>query len=124
VGIVRFLVVDDSSTMRRIIKNALKANGHAEVIEAENGEGAMTQLQAGPVDLVITDWNMPGMSGLELVAAIRGSEALRQVPVLMITTVAEKDEILKAMQTGVTNYLVKPFDPAALQRKIDQILAG
>ena len=121
---MRFLVVDDSSTMRRIIKNALKANGHADVIEAENGEGAMAQLQAGPVDLVITDWNMPGMNGLELVAAIRGSEALKQVPVLMITTVAEKDEILKAMQTGVTNYLVKPFDPAALQKKIDQILAG
>jgi len=119
---VRLLVVDDSSTMRRILRNNLKSLGFEDVIEAENGERAFTRLQAESVDIVITDWNMPVMSGLELVAAIRSNPTLKQTPVLMVTTVAEKDEILKAMQAGVTNYVVKPFDAATLKKKIDQIV--
>ncbi len=119
---MRLLVVDDSSTMRRILKNSLKAVGYDDVLEAENGENALARLQVEKVDLVITDWNMPVMSGLELVAAMRGSPAHQQTPVLMVTTMAEKDEILKAMQTGVTNYVVKPFDAATLKKKITQIL--
>jgi two-component system chemotaxis response regulator CheY len=121
---MRLLVVDDSSTMRRIIKNSLKAVGYDDVVEAENGEGAMVRLQSEKVDLVITDWNMPVMNGLELVAAMRGSPGLRQTPVLMVTTVAEKEEILKAMRTGVNNYVIKPFDAPTLKRKIDQILGA
>lgn len=121
---MRFLVVDDSSTMRRIIKNTLKAVGYDDILDAENGEGALACLQSEKVDLVITDWNMPVMNGLELVAAIRSSPTLKQVPVLMVTTVAEKDEILKAMHTGVNNYVVKPFDAATLKKKIDQILGS
>ncbi|MFB3816375.1 MAG: response regulator [Candidatus Methylomirabilales bacterium] len=121
---MRLLVVDDSSTMRRIIRNNLKAVGYDDVLEAENGELAMARLQAEQVDIVITDWNMPVMNGLELVNAMRGCEAHRQIPVLMVTTVAEKEEILKAMQAGVTNYVVKPFDSATLKKKIEQVLGG
>lgn len=121
---MRLLVVDDSSTMRRIIKNSLKAVGYDDIAEAENGEGAMARLQAEKVDLVVTDWNMPVMNGLELVTAMRNSPEMKQIPVLMVTTVAEKEEILKAMQAGVTNYVVKPFDAATLKKKIDQILVA
>jgi len=119
---VRLLVVDDSSTMRRIIKNSLKAIGYDDVVDAENGQGALARLESEKVDLVITDWNMPVMNGLELVIAMRASPTLKQMPILMVTTVAEKEEILKAMQAGVSNYVVKPFDAATLKKKIDQIL--
>lgn len=119
---MRFLVVDDSSTMRRIIRNNLKAVGYDDVLEAGNGEEALGRLQTEKVEVVITDWNMPVMNGLELVAALRKAQAWMQTPVLMVTTVAEKEEILKAMQAGVTNYVVKPFDAATLKKKIDQIL--
>jgi two-component system chemotaxis response regulator CheY len=108
--------------MRRIIRNNLKSLGFEDIIEAENGEIAMTRLQSEKVDIVITDWNMPVMSGLELVTAMRGNPTLKQTPVLMVTTVAEKDEIVKAMQAGVTNYVVKPFDAATLKGKLDRII--
>lgn len=121
---MRFLVVDDSSTMRRIIRNSLKAVGFDDTLEAENGEGALARLQADKVDFVITDWNMPVMNGIELVAAMRNDAALKATPVLMVTTMAEKENILQAMQAGVTNYVVKPFDAATLKKKIDQILGG
>ncbi len=121
---MRFLVVDDSSTMRRIIRNNLKASGFDDAVEAENGEGALARLQADKVDFVITDWNMPVMNGIELVTAMRGNEALKSTPVLMVTTMAEKENILQAMQAGVTNYVVKPFDAATLKKKIDQILGS
>ncbi len=122
---MRLLVVDDSSTMRRIIRNNLKAAGYDDVVEAENGELALARLAAeGRVDVVITDWNMPVMNGLELVNAMRRAEAHRHTPVLMVTTVAERDEILKAMQAGVNSYVVKPFDSATLKKKIEQLLGG
>jgi two-component system, chemotaxis family, chemotaxis protein CheY len=121
---VRLLVVDDSSTMRRIIRNSLKAGGFDDVVEAENGEGALARLQAEKVDVVITDWNMPVMTGIELVTAMRGHPTLKGTPVLMVTTMAEKENILQAMQAGVTNYVVKPFDAATLKKKIDQILGA
>lgn len=119
---MRLLVVDDSSTMRRIIRNSLKAIGYDDVVEAENGEGAMARLKGEKVDMVISDWNMPVMNGIELVTSMRGDAALKATPVLMVTTMAEKENILQAMQAGVTNYVVKPFDAATLKKKIDQIL--
>lgn len=119
---MRLLVVDDSSTMRRIIRNSLKAIGYDDVVEAENGEGAMARLKGEKVDMVISDWNMPIMNGIELVTSMRGDAALKATPVLMVTTMAEKENILQAMQAGVTNYVVKPFDAATLKKKIDQIL--
>lgn len=121
---MRFLVVDDSSTMRRIIRNSLKTAGFDDTLEAENGEGALARLQSDKVDFVITDWNMPGMNGIQLVAAMRSNPALKATPVLMVTTMAEKENILEAMQAGVTNYVVKPFDAATLKKKIDQILSS
>lgn len=121
---MRFLVVDDSSTMRRILRNSLKAVGFDDTLEAENGESALARLQTDKVDFVITDWNMPVMNGIELVAAMRNNAALKATPVLMVTTMAEKENILQAMQAGVTNYVVKPFDAATLKKKIDQILGG
>jgi two-component system, chemotaxis family, chemotaxis protein CheY len=119
---VRFLVVDDSSTMRRIIRNSLKAAGFDDAVEAENGEGALARLQSDSVDFVITDWNMPVMNGIEFVTAMRGNPVFKTTPILMVTTMAEKENILQAMQAGVTNYVVKPFDAATLKKKIDQIL--
>jgi two-component system chemotaxis response regulator CheY len=108
--------------MRRIIKNNLKAVGLDDVVEAENGEGALARLKTETVDLVITDWNMPVMNGIELVTAMRREEQWKATPVLMITTMAERDDILRAMQAGVTNYIVKPFDSATLKKKIDQVM--
>ena len=119
---MRFLVVDDSSTMRRIIRNSLKAVGYDDTVEAENGEGALARLESENVDFVITDWNMPVMNGIELVSKMRGKPALKATPVLMVTTMAEKEQILEAMQAGVTNYVVKPFDAPTLKKKIEQIL--
>ena len=119
---MRFLVVDDSSTMRRIIRNSLKASGYDDTVEAENGEGALARLESEKVDFVITDWNMPVMNGIELVSKMRGKPALKATPVLMVTTMAEKEQILEAMQAGVTNYVVKPFDAPTLKKKIEQIL--
>ena len=119
---MRLLVVDDSSTMRRIIRNNLKASGYEDVLEAENGEAALARLTMESVELVITDWNMPVMNGIELVTKMRSLPPFQATPVLMVTTVAEKENILQAMQAGVTNYVVKPFDGATLKQKIEQIM--
>ncbi len=118
------LVVDDSSTMRRIVRNYLRGIGYTEVMEAENGASAFEQLSKQPAGLVITDWNMPVMDGLELVSRIRGAASLKHVPVLMVTTVAEKEQIVRAIQAGITNYMVKPFDGETLRQKIEQVLAA
>ena len=119
---MRLLVVDDSSTMRRIVKNHLKAIGYSDVVEAEHGQAALACLAQAPVDLVITDWNMPVMTGIELVATMRGEPQFKPIPVLMVTTMAEKESIIQAIQAGVTNYVVKPFDTQTLQAKITQVL--
>ena len=110
--------------MRRIIKNVLQTAGFDDAIEAENREGALGVLAPEKVDVVITDWNMAVMNGLELGAAMRGTEPLKQTPVLMVTTVAEKEEILKAMLAGANNSAVKPFDAATPKPKIQQVVAG
>ena len=119
---MRLLVVDDSSTMRRIIRNNLKAVGYEDVVEAENGESALARLTTDKVEVIITDWNMPVMNGIELVTKLRSLPEFQATPVLMVTTVAEKENILQAMQAGVSNYVVKPFDAATLKKKIEQIL--
>ncbi len=119
---IKFLVVDDSLTMRRIVVNALKSIGYDSVVEAGDGKEALGKLQAEPVDFVITDWNMPEMNGLELVRAIRSSGTLSELPVLMITTRGNKEDVLEALQARVNNYIVKPFTPQALKEKLDQIM--
>lgn len=119
---MKFLVVDDSPTMRRIVINALKTFGFEEVVEAEDGQDAYTKLQAEKVDFVITDWNMPNMTGLELTKAIRTDDNLKHLPILMVTTRGLKGDIVEALKAKVNNYVVKPFTPQVLKEKIAAVL--
>ena len=114
----RVLVADDSSTMRKIILRSLQAVGVKDVAEAADGVEALALFAPGKFDLVLTDWNMPAMNGLELLKAIRAQDT--QVPVIMVTTEAEKSRILEAIQAGVTDYLVKPFQPDTLREKLEK----
>ena len=120
---MRFLVVDDSSTMRRIIINTLHKLGFVDTSEASNGREGIDRLMADPVDMVITDWNMPEMTGIEFLRHIRAEEKTKDLPVLMVTTNAAKDDIVQALRAGVSNYVVKPFTPDTLREKIDAVLA-
>jgi two-component system chemotaxis response regulator CheY len=121
-GKMRFLIVDDSPTMRRIVINALKTFGITEVIEAEDGQVGLEKLQTEKVDFVITDWNMPVMTGLELTKAIRSDPNLQNIPILMVTTRGLKSDIVEALQARVNNYVVKPFTPPVLKEKIQAVL--
>ncbi len=121
---MKILTVDDSATMRRIIKNQLKQAGFEEVDEAENGKEALALLGKGGYDLLITDWNMPEMCGLDLVKEVRSAEASKSLPILMVTTVAGKEDIVTALKAGVNNYMVKPFDTATLRAKISQVVGA
>ncbi len=115
------LVVDDFATMRRIIANVLKQLGYETIHEAEDGTKALQVLETEKVDFVITDWNMPQMSGLDLLMAIRASEDKKHIPVLMVTAEAQQENIVKAAQAGVNNYIIKPFDAQTLSEKIKKI---
>ena len=120
---LKFLVVDDFSTMRRIIKNLLHDLGYPNVTEADDGKTALPMLQAGGFDFLISDWNMPGMSGLELVKAVRQDAKLAKMPVLMLTAEAKREQIIEAAQAGVNGYVIKPFTAETLKEKLDKILA-
>lgn len=119
---MKILAVDDSATMRRIMKNHLKQVGYEEVDEAENGKAALGLLARGQYDLLITDWNMPEMSGLDLVKEVRRTDAVKGLPILMVTTVSAKEDIVTALKAGVSNYVVKPFDAETLRTKITQVI--
>jgi two-component system chemotaxis response regulator CheY len=119
----KIIYVDDSPTMRRIIQNALNKIGYFDIIEAENGVDALEKLEGKDVDLVLTDWNMPEMNGEQLVKELRGSKLYRDKPILMITTRGIKEDVLKAVQMGVNGYIVKPFTPEILKKKIDDIMS-
>jgi two-component system chemotaxis response regulator CheY len=121
---MRFLVVDDSATMRRIIRNNLHALGYEAVAEAEDGQAALAKLATDGADFVIADWAMPVMNGLELVRAIRSDAKHAGLPVLMITAVDQEAEIVQAIRASVSGYIVKPFEPGTLKAKIEQILDG
>jgi two-component system, chemotaxis family, chemotaxis protein CheY len=118
---MKFLVVDDFSTMRRIVRNLLKELGYTNVDEAEDGVVAMQKLAAGGFDFVVTDWNMPNMTGIELLRAIRANAQLSQLPVLMITAEAKKENIIEAAQAGASGYIVKPFTAVTLSEKLGKI---
>jgi two-component system chemotaxis response regulator CheY len=119
---MKFLVVDDSQTMRRIVNNALKGIGYDDIVEAEDGKDALTKLYVEKIDFVITDWNMPNMSGLEFTKAVRSDDQFLNLPILMVTTRGMKEDVMEALQARVNNYVVKPFTPQVLKEKIDQIL--
>lgn len=121
---LRFLVVDDFSTMRRIVKNLLNDLGYARVEEADDGRTALPMLRGGEFDVLITDWNMPGMPGLELLKAVRADARLARLPVLMLTAEAKREQIIEAAQAGVNGYVIKPFTAETLKAKLDKMLAS
>ncbi|MCF2950200.1 chemotaxis response regulator CheY [Paraglaciecola aquimarina] len=118
---MKILVVDDFSTMRRIIKNLLKDLGFTNIQEADDGSTALPMLQQGDFDFVVTDWNMPGMQGIDLLRAIRSDANLKHIPVLMVTAEAKKEQIVAAAQAGVNGYVIKPFTAATLKEKLAKI---
>lgn len=121
---LKFLVVDDSVTMRRIVLNSLKQIGHEAFVEAGDGREALTKLQADDsINFIITDWNMPDLTGLDLVKAVRANPKYGTLPILMVTTRGMKEDIVEALQAKVNNYIVKPFTPQVLREKIEQIIA-
>jgi two-component system chemotaxis response regulator CheY len=122
---LKFLVVDDSVTMRRIVANSLKNLGYENIVEAVDGKDALSKLSADTmINFVITDWNMPVLTGLELTKAIRTDERLSKLPILMVTTRGVKEDIIEALQAKVSNYIIKPFTPQVLKEKIEQILTN
>jgi two-component system, chemotaxis family, chemotaxis protein CheY len=118
---MKILVVDDMSTMRRIVKNILKQLGFSNMEEAENGQEALQKLKADTYGFVVSDWNMPVMPGIEMLRAIRADEQLKHIPVLMVTAEAQKENLIEAIQAGVNNYVVKPFTAETMQEKINKI---
>jgi len=118
---MKILIVDDFSTMRRIVKNLLRDLGFNNTQEADDGLTALPMLKKGEFDFVVTDWNMPGMQGIDLLKNIRADDELKHLPVLMITAEAKREQIIEAAQAGVNGYIVKPFTAATLKEKLDRI---
>jgi len=118
---MRFLVVDDSATMRRIVVNSLQRIGHEDTIEAVDGQDALAKFDS-TIQFVITDWNMPNVNGTELARTLRSRENGKKIPILMVTARSVKEDILAAMEAGVDSYIVKPFTPQVLKEKIDALL--
>jgi two-component system chemotaxis response regulator CheY len=121
---MKILVVDDFPTMRRIVKTLMRQNGYNNFVEAEDGVQGLKALESNPdVEFVVSDWNMPNMSGLEFLKAVRSDSRFAQLPFLMVTAESEKDHIIEAVRNGVSSYIVKPFTGAALQEKLTKIFS-
>ena len=120
---MKFLVVDDFSTMRRIVKNLLKELGFTNVFEAEDGVDALNKLRGEKFDFVVSDWNMPNMTGIDLLRAIRADATLKHLPVLMVTAEAKRENIIEAAQAGASGYVVKPFTAGTLDEKLKKIFS-
>ena len=118
---IKILVVDDFSTMRRIIKNLLRDLGFQNITEADDGKTALPILKQGGIEFLVTDWNMPGMTGIELIAEVRKDPNLAHIPILMVTAEAKREQIIAAAQAGVNGYVVKPFTATVLKQKIEKI---
>jgi two-component system chemotaxis response regulator CheY len=118
---MKVLVVDDFATMRKIVRNILKQIGFENIMEAEDGSAALRMIKSEPVGLVVTDWNMPNMTGLDLLKAIRKDPQIANLPVLMVTAEGLKDNVMDAVKAGVNNYVVKPFTAEVLQEKLETI---
>jgi two-component system chemotaxis response regulator CheY len=118
---MRILVVDDFSTMRRIIKNILRQLGFSNIVEADDGTTAWDTLNKDKIEFIISDWNMPQMTGIDLLRKVRDSEEFGDLPFLMVTAEAQQENILEAVQAKVSNYIVKPFTPEVMKQKIDKI---
>lgn len=120
---IPILVVDDFSTMRRIVKTALRQLGFENVTEAEDGVAALQRLKAAPFELIISDWNMPNMMGIDLLKAVRADENFKKIPFVMVTAEAQQENVIEAAKAGVTNYIVKPFTTEALQQKLEAVFS-
>lgn len=120
---MRFLVVDDSATMRRIVVNSLQRIGYSDVVEAGDGREALDKLDAS-IGFIITDWNMPNMGGVELAQEVRAREGFKHLPILMVTARSVREDIMTALESGLNYYIVKPFTPQVLKEKIDALLTG
>jgi len=118
---MNILVVDDFSTMRRIVKNLLSEIGFNNISEADDGKTALPILERGGIDFLVTDWNMPGMPGIDLLKAVRANPELASLPVLMVTAEAKREQIMEAAQAGVNGYVVKPFTADTLKEKVDKV---
>lgn len=118
---MRILVVDDFATMRRIVKNILKQLGYTNFVEAQDGREALKILKSQSIDFIVSDWNMPNMTGLELLKAVRADDEIKDIPFLMVTAEALKENIVEAVKAGVSNYIVKPFTAETLKGKIEKI---
>ncbi len=118
---MNILVVDDFSTMRRIVKNLLTEIGFSNIVEADDGKTALPILEGGSIDFLVTDWNMPGMPGIDLLKAVRADPKLSSLPVLMVTAEAKREQIMEAAQAGVNGYVVKPFTADTLKEKVDKV---
>ena len=118
---IKVLVVDDFSTMRRIVKNILRQLGFNNIVEADDGTTGLGVLQKEKIDLIISDWNMPKMTGLDLLKAVKSDDALKDIPFLMVTAEAQQENIIEAVKAGVSNYIVKPFTAETLGKKIEQV---
>ncbi len=119
---IRIMVVDDFSTMRRIVKNILKQLGYTNIEEAEDGADALSKIKSEPFDFIISDWNMPNMTGLDLLKNVRADDGLKHIPFMLVTAEAKKENIVDAAKAGVNNYIVKPFTAEALREKMDKCL--
>ena len=119
---IKVLVVDDFSTMRKIIKNNLRGMGFNNIVEAENGQKALEELNKESIGLIISDWNMPVMTGIELLKAVRGDAGLKSIPFIMVTAEGQKDNVMEAAKAGVSNYVVKPFTPDTFSEKLQKVL--
>ena len=119
---IKVLVVDDFSTMRKIIRNNLKSLGFSNFVEAENGQEALEALKKDKLGLIISDWNMPKMSGIELLRAVRGDAGLKSIPFIMVTAEGQKDNVMEAAEAGVSNYVVKPLTPDTFSEKLQKVL--
>jgi len=118
---MKVLVVDDFATMRRIVKGVLKQLGFSDIIEAENGSSALDELKKERVGLIVSDWNMPKMTGLELLKAVKEDEKLKSIPFIMVTAEGQKENVLEAVKAGVSNYIVKPFTPETFNEKLQKV---
>ena len=118
----KVMVVDDFATMRRIVKGALKQLGFKNIIEADDGSTALEELKKEKVGLILCDWNMPKMTGLDLLKSVRGDDGLKAIPFIMVTAEAQKENVVDAVKAGVSNYVMKPFTPDTLKEKIEKVL--
>jgi two-component system chemotaxis response regulator CheY len=119
---IKILVVDDFATMRKVIRNLLKQSGYENLVEAEDGVNALKILKSQKIDFIVSDWNMPNMSGLELLKAVRADEDMKDLPFLMVTAEALQENVVAAVKAGVSNYIVKPFTSETLDEKIKKIM--